>query len=509
MNKHGNDFIGLYLNQIGGISLLTQAEEIALARQISVLRKRFHHSMLTHAYVLLAAVKVLETVRDNGIRIDRIINISLTDFRAKGRIRKMLVPNLHTIKNLISRDRDDFALAADEKQPIFVRREAWRRCTRRRHKAARLVEELELRTESLVPLLKKLAQIAAIMERIDERNGGDDELRNQLCQLMRLTLETPGTLRRRLARTLRLKQQYDTLRQKLTRANLRLVVSIARRHCNRGLSFLDLIQEGNTGLMRAVEKYDCRRGCKFSTYATWWIRQAMTRAIADESRVIRVPIHMVDRIRKVRWLSQQLGHQYGRAPKVEELANAADMSVAETQLAVSMMNQPLSIEQPVDERDDKCLGDILQARGTDDPSQEMNRNTLISRIDDSLAMLDHREREILRLRYGLHDGYCYTLAEVGRIFAVSRERVRQIESLALRKLRNPSRAGRLAEFVQWPVSARLVPAEPNGRPHVANQGEKGEREAGPIIGRPFITNEAGSPGNLTRIVRDDLLRAPG
>jgi RNA polymerase primary sigma factor len=471
MKRAGNDFIGVYLNQIGNIPLLTHCEEMALAKRIGAARQKFFHELLTHGYLLQASIQLLEKVFAGKIRIDRVIDVALTNLREKAEIRKMLGPNLRTVASLARRNRLDFALATSFRRSESVQRQARRRLIRQRSKAATLVQELRLRPECLLPALKRFRQLGAEMEQVNQRlnhDGGycdapnDREMRKHLRALMRSVQETPATLPRRMTQLARLQKQHDDVRQTLARANLRLVVSIAQRHCHRGMSFLDLIQEGNAGLIRAVDKYDYRRGCRFSTYATWWIRQAMTRAIADESRVIRVPIHMVDKIRKVRWFSQQLAHQYGRTPTLEELAEAADISLPDAQIAVDMMSQPLSIEQPVDERDNKCLGDILRARIGDDPAYELAQRTLANRIDDSLAVLDHREREVIRLRYGLHDGYSYTLAEVGRIFAVSRERVRQIESLALRKLQHPNRARRLAEFVERRIPAPLAPVETGG-----------------------------------------------
>ncbi len=422
--------------------------------------------MLATDYILSAAVSLLEKVRDGRLRLDRTVEVSVTNIRGKRHILALLEPNLHTLRHLLARNRADYRVAISRTHPMRQRREAWRQLVCRRNKAVRLIEELGLRTQRLQPLLDKLKQISERMHVLSQelgelrrRRGAADrvaEIRKELHFLMRVTLESPSTLQRRVQRTARLQQLYDAAKRRLSAGNLRLVVSIAKRYRNRGLSFLDLIQEGNTGLMRAVDKFECARGYKFSTYATWWIRQAITRAIADQSRTIRVPVHMIETMSKVRNVTRDLLQERGYEPSVEETASEAGLSIDETSCVLQMSRQPLSLDQPVGDHEDSYFGEFLQDYREDDPLYEMNQEMLKQRIADVLAALNYREREIIRLRYGLADGYTYTLEEVGRIFSVTRERVRQIEAKAVRKLQHPVRSRKLSGFLDRPNGTALV-----------------------------------------------------
>jgi RNA polymerase primary sigma factor len=322
----------------------------------------------------------------------------------------------------------------------------------------------------LQPILHSLQEISRRMDDLARQSAvlaahahADPALpapRSQCRRLMRTTLESPATLGRRMARVAGLQRQYEAARHELVASNLRLVVSIASRYRNRGLSFLDLIQEGNTGLIRAADKFEHARGCRFSTYATWWVRQAITRAIGQASRTIRIPIHMSEKMFRVQAAAEHLTQQKGSRPSVEEMAEAAGLSAAETTRALSMVRGPVSLDQAIGDQQENYLGEIVEDPRRDDPLDRIHRDSLRARIADALAALDYREREILRLRYGLIDGYPYTLTEVGQIFLVTRERVRQIEIAALQKLQQPSRSRSLHEFLDRPVAAvaRHAPA---------------------------------------------------
>jgi RNA polymerase primary sigma factor len=465
-----DDPVRMYLMQMGEIPLLSRAEEIAAAKEIEKTRLRFRNHMLAGDYMLQGAVDLLTKVYEGELRLDRTIEISVSNIAEKKRVMKRIAPNLVTLRHLLKNNHRDYFIAIDKRNKMDERREAWKRLVRRRNKAVRLVEELNLRTQRLQPLLAQLGEIHARMEQVkrqlDETPADDahfrrDELRAELCRLMRMTLESPATLKRSLTRIDELQRRYDAAKRTLSAGNLRLVVSIAKRYRNRGMSFLDLIQEGNTGLMRAVDKFEHKRGYKFSTYATWWIRQAITRAIADQSRTIRLPVHMIDTMNKIRQVTAEFVQEFGREPNIEQVAERAGLSIDDTRCIVKMTRQPLSLDQPVGDHDDSYFGEFLQDHREDDPLHDTHQDSLKRQLSEVLDGLSYREREILRLRIGLAYGYSYTLEEVGNIFSVTRERVRQIESKAVRKLQQPYRCRALVSFVE---GVEPPPAEPvNGQ----------------------------------------------
>ena len=456
--KASDDPIRLYLSQMSGIPLLNREEEIALAKKIEVTRKRFRRSLLTCDFAMRATVETLTKVFKGDLPFDRTIKVSLTERLTKEQILARMPRNLHTLQHLLKDSQEDFIKLI---RRSTIREEyltARKRFMRRRQKCLQLVEELSLRTRRVQPLMRQLEEFSRRMGEIRGRlrqligdTGADEErgnLRRELRDLIILTLESPRSLRRRCETIRKLFAEYEQVKRQLSSSNLRLVVSIAKKYRNRGLSFLDLIQEGNTGLMRAVDKYEYRRGFKFSTYATWWIRQAITRAIADQARTIRIPVHMIDVLSRLRNVQKKLMQQLRREPTMEEIAIMAEIPVDEVKRVMDIGRHPVSLDRPVGDGDDCSFGDFIEDYSSDNPVRSAGNVILRDKIDQLLKTLTYREREIIRLRYGLGDGYTYTLEEVGRIFKVTRERVRQIEAKAVKKLQHPVRSEKLAGFLR-------------------------------------------------------------
>jgi RNA polymerase primary sigma factor len=452
-----DDPVRMYLTQMGEIPLLKREEEIALAKKIEVTRKRFRRKVLECDGALGQVVDTLRRVHIGELPFDRTIKVSLTENLEKDKILQRMQPNLRTLEHLMEQNTQDFEKISDPRLAEDERRKLRRQLRIRRRKAVTLVEELSIRTQKVQPLMRKLEQISVRMEELEKqiedlkglRGAKDDRaaLEKELADLMRLTLEEPPSLRKRVEIMRKRFAEYEQAKRDLSGGNLRLVVSIAKKYRNRGLSFLDLIQEGNTGLMRAVDKYEYRRGYKFSTYATWWIRQAITRAIADQARTIRIPVHMIETMSKLRNVSKRLLQEMGREPTIEETAKAAGISVEETRRVLKISRHPISLDRPVGESEDSYFGDFIEDDTAESPVQAATQEMLKDKIEQVLKTLTYREREIIKLRYGLGDGYTYTLEEVGRIFKVTRERVRQIEAKAVRKLQHPVRSRQLEGFL--------------------------------------------------------------
>jgi len=459
--KRIDDPVRMYLTQMGAIPLLTRDEEIRLAKKIETTRMIFRRRCLETDYAVVQACETLRQVHAGELPFDRTMKISTAEENAKEKIARRIPYNLQTLERLIEQGREDWEKLQDalEAKETEKAEEIRRRIAARRRRMAALVEECSLRTSRIVPILKKLRSISqktTDLEKEIERAAKKPErydpedvavMREELEGLRSLVLEEPEDLRLRVQTLDNVYWEYEQGKRDLSGGNLRLVVSIAKKYRNRGLSFLDIIQEGNTGLMRAVDKYEYKRGYKFSTYATWWIRQAITRAIADHARTIRIPVHMIETMSKLRNIEKQLLQKNGVEPTIEELAQAAGMSVVETQRVMKISRHPISLDRPVGESEDSYFGDFIEDDRQESPANTATSEMLSQRIEQVLKTLTYREREILKLRYGIGDGYTYTLEEVGRIFKVTRERVRQVEAKAIRKLQHPVRSRKLASFV--------------------------------------------------------------
>ena len=451
-----DDPIRMYLTQMGQIPLLNRKAEITLARKIEIARMDFRRKLLQCDYCARNALDLLQQVHQGILSFDRTLRTSPNENLAKSTIKKRLPVNCRTVNILLKMHESLFKKALESKDGK-PDKAALKRIRRNRRKIATLLEELSLRTSRIQPMRNKLHSISQKMHQLqqiieagpnlDYTSEDIEAVKEELAGLQELVNETPKQLDKRLRMMDRVFTQYEQAKRFLSSANLRLVVSIAKKYRYRGLSFLDIIQEGNTGLMRAVDKYEYRRGYKFSTYATWWIRQAITRAIADHARTIRIPVHMIETMSRLRAAGKVLHQKLGREATVEEIAKEAEMSVEETRRVLKISKHPVSLDRPIGESDDSYFGDFIEDDDVDSPVASATQEMLKERIDIILKTLSYREREIIKLRYGIGDGYTYTLEEVGRIFKVTRERVRQVEAKAIRKLQHPVRARKLEGFL--------------------------------------------------------------
>jgi RNA polymerase primary sigma factor len=452
-----DDALGLYLRQMGAIPLLTREQELALARRLENARGRYRKAALFSWLVLGRVVETFDRVRAGKLPLDPTIDVVTSLDLSRDQILARMPHHLPTLHHLLQTAAADYRAFLRTTSPATrhrLRHGLWRLL----RKARVLTEELSPRTELLEQWTRELRERVGAMTALEGqlvglgRSRAHLELRTRLVKQLRdLTLQTQTT-RADLEGLLRVLDRrharYQQARRELAEGNLRLVVAIAKRYRGRGLAFADLIQEGNRGLMRAVDKYEHRMGFKFGTYATWWIRQGITRALADHARTVRVPCHQVGTLAAMERVRGELAIEHGREPTVEEIAASLGVTAEETRSLRVVARHPVSLHEPLGGDGERSLGDFLDDPSAVNPGQTVDQHLLRERISEVLRSLTPREREVIELRFGLRDGQPRTLDEVAKCYGITRERIRQIEARGLIKLRQPMRSQRLAGFAE-------------------------------------------------------------
>ena len=452
------DLVKVYLNQMSNIPPISLDEERVLARDLEESRNSLRLKILESGVSLDITVALMEKVATGLLPVDRILLVETNDEAKKAAMHQKVVQLLPTLKRRVGELRRLFRHQLTEKLGRSERPRLQRAFRQRRRETVELLTLFYIQISRLMPMVERIeeidARMAALRKEIkSQRRARSAEeqhrrgaLEKELLHLQIHAQATPADIQRHLKEYLDLRDLYELAKKRLSKKNLRLVVSIAKKFRNKGLPFLDLIQEGNTGLMKALDRYQASRGNKFSTYATWWIKQTITRSIAYQSRTVRIPIHAINNLNRVIEARESFLKRQGREPTIDELADRTKIAPREVHRLYELSRGALSMDQPYGNGDDGFFGDLIEDPRTETPIEASQHSMLRESVGRLLKTLSYREREVLKLRYGLGDGYTYTLEEVGAIFKVSRERIRQIEVGALHKLQLPLRKEQLRSF---------------------------------------------------------------
>ncbi|MDR1923500.1 MAG: sigma-70 family RNA polymerase sigma factor [Planctomycetaceae bacterium] len=462
-----DELTNIYISEAATMELLTPSEEARATRKITSARTRFLHAIYSSDYVIARVIRLLKQIIDGEVRLDRVLSVAVSDVPQKMFLRNFIMLHTGTLEKILARNRADFRMILQKTTSLDEKKKIMHQINHRRTHAFRLISELRMRVAYVMPMFKEIEQIEAeitstrnkIVElratisanpldadaaKLNQLHQEQQKLRRLFCKVS----SSPLPLRNYVRRVKRTRFEYEDIKRDFSAANLRLVISIAKTFKQRGLGLLDLIQEGNTGLMRAVDRFELKYGCKFGTYATWWIRQSITRAIANNARTIRMPIHVIDTLARVGKVTNNIVDKTGASPSVYEIASACKMSSVDLSALLEVNQRPVSLDLHVGSSEKNLhLYEVIEDRKQLNPVEYLSRESLKTEIDEVLEGLTTREREVIRLRYGLVDGSVYTLEEVGKMFSVTRERIRQIEATAFKKLQHPTRSRKLSFFL--------------------------------------------------------------
>jgi RNA polymerase primary sigma factor len=442
-----DDPVRMYLKQMGQVPLLTREEEVEISKRIETAEKNAHKLLHRFGFASELYLNIADRLIEGNERFDRVISdkeITSRERYIKGL--KRLVKNVSDAK-----DEADLTYRKLQKPKVRSRKKLEESFSSLVAKLAKSYRRFHYKEKVLDEFLDKVSDYHSnfiSLERKANKSNSASNAQEQFTEYCLNAWHTPDEHKVNIKELRKWVKAAVRAKSEMVEANLRLVISIAKKYTNRGLSFLDLIQEGNMGLMKAVEKFEYQRGYKFSTYATWWIRQAITRSIADQARTIRIPVHMIETINKLMRVQKQLVQEYGREPSEDEIAEEIHLPVQRVRAVLKMAQQPISLQAPVGEADDTSFGDFIEDMKAENPMEQTGFTLLRSKIKDVLDTLTERERAVLEQRFGLLDGYTRTLEEVGQQFEVTRERIRQIEAKALRKMRHPTRLRKLEGFIE-------------------------------------------------------------